>query len=52
MADLTLLGINTTLSDTPAEANAILQAIIDSVDAGSGVNTILALQAIVNAHAS
>ena len=52
MADLTLLGVNSTLADTPAEVAAILQAIIDSVDAGSGVNTILALQAIVNAHAS
>ena len=52
MSDLTLLGVNTTLADTPAEANAILQAMIDSVDSGSGVSTILALQAIVNAHAS
>ena len=52
MTDLTLLGVNTALADTPAEANAILQAIVDSVDSGSGVNTILALQAIVNAHAA
>jgi hypothetical protein len=50
MADLALLGVNTTLADSPAEINTILQAIIDSVDSGSGVNTILALQAIVNAH--
>lgn len=52
MADLTLLGVNTTLANSPAEVNTILQAIIDSVDSGSGVNTILALQAIVNAHAT
>jgi hypothetical protein len=52
MSDLTLLGVNTTLADTPAEVNVVLQSIIDSVDSGSGVNTILALQAIVNAHVS
>jgi hypothetical protein len=52
MADLALLGVNTTLADTSTEVNAILQAIINSVDNGSSVNTILALQAIVNANAT
>jgi hypothetical protein len=52
MADLTLLGINTTLADTATEVDAILHAIIDSADTGSAVNTIQALQALVNAHAS
>jgi hypothetical protein len=52
MADLALLGVDTSLADTAAESNAILQAIIDSADAGSAVNTILALQAIVNANSA
>jgi hypothetical protein len=52
MSDLTLLGVNTTLANTPAEVNAILQALIDSTDSGSGINTILALQTIVNANAT
>ena len=52
MADLTLLGVDTSLANTPAEVNAILQAIINSADTGSSVNTILALQALVNANAS
>jgi hypothetical protein len=52
MADLALLGVNTSLADTATELNEILQAIIDSADAGSAVNTILALQAIVNAHSA
>jgi hypothetical protein len=52
MADLALLGVNTSLADSAAESNAILQAIIDSADTGSAVNTILALQAIVNANSA
>jgi hypothetical protein len=52
MADLALLGVNTSLADTPAEVNSILQAIINSADTGSAVNTILALQALVNANAT
>jgi hypothetical protein len=52
MADLTLLGVDTSLANTADEVNAILQAIIDSADSGSSVNTMLALQAIVNAHAT
>jgi hypothetical protein len=52
MADLNLLGINTALADTALEVDAILQAIIDSADTGSAANTIQALQALVNAHAS
>lgn len=52
MADLTLLGIDTSLADTAAEVNAILRAIIDSADSGAGVNTIQALQALVNANAA
>jgi hypothetical protein len=52
MADLTLLGVDTLLANTTAEVNAILQAIIDSADSGAGVNTIQALQALVNANVS
>jgi hypothetical protein len=52
MADLTLLGIDTSLANTTAEVNAILQAIIDSADSGAGVSTIQALQALVNANVS
>jgi hypothetical protein len=52
MADLTLLGVDTSLANTADEVDAILQAIIDSADSGSSVNTMLALQAIVNAHAT
>ncbi|MGA8514682.1 MAG: hypothetical protein WB821_07910, partial [Burkholderiaceae bacterium] len=52
MADLGLLGVNTSLANTATETNAILQAIVESADAGSAVNTILALQAIVNANSA
>ena len=51
MADLSLLGVSTTLADTQTEKDAIVQAIIDSADIGSGVTTLLALQNIVNANA-
>jgi hypothetical protein len=51
MSDLALLGVDTHLADTTTEINAILQAIIDSADSGSGVNTLAALQNIVNANA-
>ena len=50
LTDLTLLGVDVSLANTTAEVNAILQAIIDSADSGAGVNTIQALQALVNAN--
>lgn len=52
MAELSALGLNTTLANTVAEQNAIWQAIIDSADSGAGVMTILQLQALIDAHAS
>jgi hypothetical protein len=52
MADLSLLGVNTALANTALEQQAIVQAVIDSADSGSGIRTILQLQAIVNAHAA
>jgi hypothetical protein len=52
MTDLTLLGINSTLSDTVEETNAILQAIINSADTGASISTTMALQALVNANVS
>ena len=52
MAELSALGLNTTLANTAAEQTAIWQAIIDSVDSGTGVMTILQLQALINANAS
>ncbi|MDI9335398.1 MAG: hypothetical protein QM533_13595 [Cytophagales bacterium] len=51
ISDLALLGVDIHLADTATEVNAILQAIIDSADSGSGVNTLTALQNIVNANA-
>jgi hypothetical protein len=51
MSDLALLGVDTHLADTSTEINAILQAIIDSADSGSGVSTLAALQNILNANA-
>jgi hypothetical protein len=51
VADLTLLGVNTGLVNTAAELMAIQTAIIGTADSGSGVSTILALQAIVDANA-
>lgn len=52
MAELTALGLNTTLANTVAEQNAIWQAFIDSNDSGNAVTTILQLQALIDAHAS
>ena len=52
MAELSALGLNTTLADTAAEQAAIWLAIIDSADSGTGVMTILQLQALINANAS
>jgi len=52
MAELTALGLNTTLANTAVEQNAIWQAIIDSPNTGTGVMTILQLQALINANAS
>ncbi len=52
MAELTALGLNTTLANTAAEQTAIWQAMIDSADSGTGVTTTLQLQALINAHSS
>lgn len=52
MAELTALGLNTSLANTAAEQNSIWQAIIDSNDSGTGVMTILQLQALIDANAS
>jgi hypothetical protein len=52
MAELTALGLNTSLANTAAEQNSIWQAIIDSNNSGTGVMTILQLQALIDANAS
>jgi hypothetical protein len=52
MSDLASMGVDTALADLTTEQGAILQAIANSADSGSGVTTILALQAIVNANAA
>lgn len=51
MAELSLLGVDSHLADEAQEIDAILRAIADSADSGSGVDTLLALQNIVNTHA-
>ena len=52
IADLTLLGVTTTNANTAAELLAIQNAIISSNDMGSGVTTIMALNAIVAANST
>ena len=52
MAELSALGLNTAFANSPTEQSAIWQGIIDSPDNGSGVMTILQLQAIINTHAT
>lgn len=52
MSDLASMGVDTALADLTTEQGAVLQAIANSADSGSGVSTILALQAIVNANAT
>jgi hypothetical protein len=52
MTELSSLGLNVSLVNTSSETNAIWQAIINSADDGSGVATVTALQAIINANAS
>ena len=52
MAELSALGLNTAFANSPSEQSAIWQGIIDSPDNGSGVMTILQLQAIINTHAT
>jgi hypothetical protein len=52
MIDSTETEVNAALVSATNETNAILQAIMDTPNAGPAVDTILALQAIVNAHAT
>ncbi len=51
MNELAAMGLNTAAVNTASEQTAIWQAIIDSPDSGSGVMTILQLQALINANA-
>jgi hypothetical protein len=50
VSQLALLGIDVSLIDTLQEQTDIFNHIISTPDNGSGVNTILALQAIVNGN--
>jgi hypothetical protein len=52
MTDLLQLNVSTNLTNAGKEISAIFQAILDTPNTSSSVNTILALQAIVNANAT
>ena len=51
MAELTALGLSTTMANTAAEQAASWQAMMDGTDSGAGVTTILQLQALIDANA-